>query len=122
MPSTAITRKTVQIDAAGQSAGRLASTIARVLQGKHTPAYEPHVDHGDFVEVKNAAKMKVTGKKMDQKRYYQYSGYPGGMKATQLKTVMAKDPGEVIRRAVWSMLPKNRLRKDRMKRLTVHNA
>ncbi len=114
-------RQTTTIDAAGQSIGRIASRAAVALQGKHRPSYEAHLDLGDVVEVRNAAKVKVTGKKMDQKTFYQYSGYPGGMKERLLKTVMAKNPAEAIERAVYSMLPKNRLRKERMKRFKVHN-
>ncbi|OGL73493.1 50S ribosomal protein L13 [Candidatus Uhrbacteria bacterium RIFCSPHIGHO2_02_FULL_60_10] len=122
MKKTAIERKIVTIDATGQSIGRLASAAARLLQGKHKAAYEAHVDHGDKVEIRNAAKVKILGaNKLDQKKYYQYSGYPGGMRVTQLKTVLAKNPAQTIERAVYSMLPKNRLRRDRLKRLSVHN-
>lgn len=116
-----IKRGKKELDAAGQSFGRLASQIAVLLQGKHRPDYEPHHDKGDIVEVRNAGKMKVTGNKFDNKKYYRYSGYPGGLKEKKLKVVFEKDPGEVLRRAVKNMLPKNRLQKDRMKRLTVHN-
>lgn len=116
-----IQRKNIVIDAAGQSIGRVASQAAKLLQGKHKPGYEPQRDHGDMVEVRNAAKVKVLGAKMDQTKFYAYSGYPGGMRVTQLKEVMGKNPGKAIEHAVYSMLPKNRLRKDRLKRLKVHN-
>lgn len=116
-----IERKTVIIDAAGQSVGRVATQTAKLLQGKHKAAYEPQRDHGDIVEVRNAAKVKILGAKMEQKKYYHYSGYPGGMRVTQLKEVMSKNPAQAILNAVYSMLPKNRLRKERLKRLTVHN-
>lgn len=116
-----IVRTTVKIDAQGQSIGRVASQAVKFLQGKHKAAYEAHNDHGDFVEVSHASKVKITGKKLENKVYYHYSGYPGGMRATQLKEVFAKNPGEAIRRAVWSMLPKNRQRKERIKRLQVNN-
>ncbi len=109
------------IDAAGKSIGRLASDIARILQGKHRASYTPHIDAGDRVEVRNCAKVKITGKKLSQKIYYHYSGYPGGMKTRQLQTVMAKDPSDALRRAVRNMLPKNRLQKERLKRLKLHN-
>ena len=116
-----IKRNKIIIDAAGKSVGRLASEIARLLQGKHKASYVPHIDEGDFVEVRNAAKFRITGHKLANKVYYHYSGYPGGMKEVQLKTVMAKNPGEALTRAVKNMLPKNRQQKDRLKRLKVHN-
>lgn len=121
MPKKTINRNKTTIDATGQSVGRLASQIAMLLQGKHRVDYVPHMDLGDIIEVRNAAKVKITGQKLEGKFFYQYSGYPGGMRKTQLKTVMAKNPAEAIEHAVYSMLPKNRLRKDRLKRLTVHN-
>ena len=111
--------KTVTLDAAGQSVGRLATEVALLLQGKREPGYEPRIDSGVAVDVKNISKLKFTGKKLDQKIYYHYSGYPGGMRERQLKDVLAKSPADVLRRTVWNMLPKNRQRKDRMKRLTV---
>ncbi|MFA6603505.1 MAG: 50S ribosomal protein L13 [Patescibacteria group bacterium] len=111
--------KTVTLDAAGQSVGRLATEVSQLLQGKRDPGYEPRIDSGVAVEVKNISKLKFTGKKLDQKIYYHYSGYPGGMRERQLKDVLARSPAEVLRRTVWNMLPKNRQRKDRMKRLTV---
>jgi len=115
--ATTIKRERLTIE----SAGRIASEAARLLQGKHKPQYEPQNDHGDFVEIRNAAKMRITGKKAEQKKYYQYSGYPGGMRVTKLKEVLQKDPADAVRRAIWSMLPKNRLRKGRLKRLRVKN-
>jgi large subunit ribosomal protein L13 len=119
--ATKAPRGRTKIDATDKSVGRLATEIARILQGKNRPTYVPNKDEGDFVEVRNAAKVKITGKKLAQKVYYHYSGYPGGMKTTQLQTVMARNPGEALKRAVKNMLPKNRLQKDRLKRLTVHN-
>ena len=119
--ATAIKRDTIKIDATGRSIGRLATEAAKMLIGKHKPQYEPNRDLGDIVEVRNAAKVKILGKKLDQKVYYHYSGYPGGMKERQLKTIMAKDPADALRRAVKNMLPKNRLQNGRMKRLKVHN-
>ncbi len=117
-----VNRKTITIDAAGQSIGRVASAAAKMLQGKHKAEYEPQNDHGDVVEVRNAAKLKVIGgNKPSNKKYFAFSGYPGGMRATELKEVLAKNPAQTIEHAVWSMLPKNRLRKDRFKRLHVHN-
>lgn len=121
MATVKVQREVRELDATGQSIGRLASEIAMILQGKDKPQYAPHTDIGDTVEVRNAAKVRITGNKLENKVYHSYSGYPGGLKSKQLKTVMAKDPSEAVRRAVKNMLPKNRLRKERMKRLTVHN-
>lgn len=116
-----IVRKTIKIDAEGKVLGRLASEIAKILIGKHRAGYRPNVDSGDFVIVKNAAKIKLTGKKMEQKVYHHYSGYPGGMKTRKLSEIMGKDPGDALRRAVRNMLPKNKLQALRIRRLTIHN-
>lgn len=121
MPKKTIIRNKTTIDATGQSVGRLATQIATLLQGKHRVDYVPHIDLGDIIEVRNAAKVKITGQKLEGKFFYAYSGYPGGMRKTQLKDVMAKNPAEALTHAVYSMLPKNKLRKDRLKRLKVHN-
>jgi large subunit ribosomal protein L13 len=110
-------RNTHVIDATNRVLGRLASEIAILLRGKHKPDFTPHKDGGDFVKVKNIDKMKFTGKKMTNKIYYHYSGYPGGLKATPLKELFRKNPGEVLRKAVWGMLPKNKLRAQQIKRL-----
>lgn len=111
----------IEIDATGQSIGRLASAISKILQGKTMASYVPNVDMGGTVIVRNAAKMKITGKKLMQKNFYHYSGYPGGLTTTKLRDVMQKDAGDALGRAVWDMLPKNRMRKDRFKRFTVRN-
>ncbi len=117
-----VKREHLKIDAEGKAIGRIATEAAKFLQGKHKVAYEAHVDHGDNVEIRNAAKVKIIGNnKLDNKMYYAYSGYPGGMRKTQLKTVMATNPSKAIENAVYSMLPKNRQRKERMKRLKIHN-
>ena len=115
----AITRTTHKIDATDKAPGRLASKIATLLQGKHRPDYKLNIDMGDAVEVENVGKMKITGNKMEGKIYYRHSGHPGGIKQEQLKQVWEKDPGEVLRRAVLRMLPKNRLRTERMKRMNI---
>ena len=115
-----IERTTHTIDATDKAPGRLAAEIARLLQGKNRPDYLPQWDMGDAVVVENVGSMKITGNKMTDKIYYRHSGYPGGLKQQKLKEVFAKDPGEVLRRAVLRMLPKNRLRNDRMKRLTIN--
>lgn len=121
MAQPSIKRQKTTLDATGMSIGRLASAVARLLQGKHRATYVPHIDAGDIVEVRNAGKLNITGKKAEQKKYFHYSGYPGGMKETELKNVLLKNAGDAITRAVKNMLPKNRQQKDRMKRLTVHN-
>ena len=108
------------VDATGKTLGRLASEIAKILMGKHKPTYTPHVDNGDFVVVVNAEKIFVTGKKLDKKIYYKHTGYMGHLKETTLKEMLQKKPEEVIRLAVRGMLPKNKLRKRRMKRLKVY--
>jgi len=109
------------IDAQGKVLGRLASQIAQILQGKHKPNYVPYHDKGDFVTVKNVKDIKLTGKKAEQKMYFRHSGYLGHGKHIPLKKIFARDPGEILRRAVWNMLPKNKLRKERMKRLKTIN-
>jgi len=115
---TKIDRKTQQLDATGQAVGRLATQIALFLRGKHKPDYSPHIDNGDFVVVTNLDKLKFTGKKIEQKKYYRYSGYQGGLKTTELKDLYKNNPQEVLKKAVWQMLPKNKLRQHMIKRLT----
>ena len=119
MPHAPINRKIVEIDAEGKVVGRLASEIARILIGKHKATYTPNVDGGDIVRVKNASKIRFTGNKLDQKHYFNYSGYPGGMKARRARDVMEKNPTRILKSAVDRMLPKNTLRARRIKRLTV---
>lgn len=113
-----ITREKHVIDAQGKVLGRLATEIATLLRGKHKVDFEPHIDGGDFVEIQNADQVKVTGNKFTQKVYYDHSGYPGGLKETSFKKMFTEKPEEVIRRAVWNMLPKNKLRAQSIKRLT----
>ena len=108
-----------KIDATDQPVGRLATKIAMILQGKHQPDYAPNIDGKDVVEVENCSKLKFTGNKLEQKDYIWHSNYPGGLKRQKVKEVFAKDPGEVLRRAVVGMLPKNRLRDLRIKRLKI---
>lgn len=118
--ATKIERKTHQLDATDQAPGRLATEVATLLIGKRKPEYQPHVDGGDHVVVANVDKMKVTGKKMDQKEYIHHTGYPGGIKRiTMRKTWDTKGPAEVLRKTVKNMLPKNKLQKGRMKRLVI---
>ncbi len=108
------------VDAEGQTLGRLASRIAKVLRGKHKPKFSPSVDVGDFVIVVNAEKIQVTGRKMDQKFYYRHSGYPSGMKKISLRDQLKKHPTRVIKAAVRGMLPRNRLGRKQFKKLRVY--
>ncbi len=108
------------IDAQGQTLGRLATRVATVLRGKHKPSYTPHVDCGDYVIVVNAEKVHVTGQKMNQKKYYRHSGYPGGLKQVTLRDQLQKFPNRVIEAAVRGMLPKNRLGRRMFKKLKVY--
>ena len=108
------------VDAEGQTLGRLATKIATVLRGKHKPIYSPSVDCGDYVIVINAEKIHVTGNRMDQKRYYRHSGYPGGISEIGLKDQLEKYPTRVIESAVKGMLPKNVLGRKMFKKLKVY--
>jgi len=108
------------IDAEGKILGRLATEIAVLLRGKRKPQYVSFMDSGDFVIVINAKKIKVTGRKMEQKKYYSHSGYPGGLKDKTLKELLEKKPEEVIRKAVWGMIPKNKLGRAVCKKLKVY--
>ncbi len=110
-------RETHTIDASGKILGRFATEIAVLLRGKNKPDFIPNKDMGDFVVVKNINKIEVTGKKLEKKIYYHHSGYLGGLKETPLKKLFEKDPGEVLKRAVFGMLPKNKLRAKQIKRL-----
>lgn len=108
------------VDAGGQILGRLASKLAHRLRGKHKPEFAPHVDNGDFLVVINAAKVAVTGKKLDQKMYYKHTNYPGGLKERTLRQMLDKKPEEVLRAAVKGMLPKNRLARRLLTKLKVY--
>ena len=115
-----IERKWYVVDAEGQTLGRLSSGIASVLRGKNKPQFTPHVDTGDYVIVINAEKIVVTGKKLEQKIYYNHSDYVGGMKETTLKEMLAKKPERVIELAVKGMLPKGPLGRAMIKKLHVY--
>ena len=104
-----IERKWYVVDAEGQTLGRLASKIAPILRGKHKPIYTPHLDTGDFVIIINAEKVRVTGRKMDQKFYHRHSGYPGGLTSISLRDQLRQHPERVLQAAVRGMLPKNKL-------------
>ena len=118
-PAT-IERKWYVVDATGHTLGRLTSEITKILRGKNKPTYTPHIDTGDYVIVVNADKIKVTGKKMDQKIYYRHSDYVGGMKEATLKEMMNKKPEDVITLAVKGMLPKGPLGRSMIKKLHVY--
>ena len=115
-----VERKWYVVDADGQTLGRLASEIAKVLRAKNKPIYTPHIDTGDYVIVVNADKVKVTGKKLDQKIYYRHSDYVGGMKEFTLREMMDKKPERVIELAVKGMLPKGPLGRAMIKKLHVY--
>jgi large subunit ribosomal protein L13 len=108
------------VDASGKTLGRLASEIAILLKGKHKPIYATHLDTGDYVIVINAEKVRVTGKKVDDKLYYHHSGYPGGLKSTSLGEMLKTHPTRVIEHAVRGMLPKNPLGRAMFKKLKVY--
>ncbi len=115
-----IQRDWLVVDASDKILGRLASAVAGRLRGKHKPEFVPHMDTGDFVVIVNADKIRFTGAKLDQKKYYRHSGYIGGLKETSLRTMMQTRPEQVIMKAVRGMLPKNRLGRAMLKKLKVY--
>jgi len=115
-----VEQKWYVVNADGLILGRMATEIANVLRGKNKPTYTPHVDTGDFVIVVNIDKLVVTGNKLDDKMYYAYSGYPGGMKATSLKKLLVHKPEDVLTHAVAGMLPKNKLGRAMIKKLKIY--
>jgi len=115
-----VKRKWYIVDAEGKPLGRLASEVASILRGKHKPIFTPHVDTGDHVIVLNAEKVVLTGKKLDQKIYRHYSGWAGGMKEVQCKTMLANKPEKVIELAIKGMLPKNSLGRSMFRKLKVY--
>lgn len=115
-----INREWFVVDAQDQVLGRLASQIAHRLRGKHKPEFAPHMDNGDFIVVVNCEKIKVTGKKMTDKKYYRHSGWVGGLKTTQLGDMLADKPVRVLTAAVRGMLPKNRLGRAMLKKLKIY--
>ena len=118
---TEVERKWHLIDAAeAPTLGRLSAKIATLLSGKNKATFTPHTDGGDFVVVINAEKVKITGNKEEDKMYYRHSGFPGGLKEASLKELREKNPAMIIEKAVYGMLPTNKLRDDRMKRLKVY--
>ncbi len=115
-----VTREWYVVDAEGQTLGRLATQITDTLRGKRKPQYTPHIDTGDFVVVVNAEKIQVTGNKLDQKRYYRHSGYPGGLKSRTLREQLERRPTEVVRKAVKGMLPRNKLASAQLTKLKIY--
>jgi len=115
-----VQRKWYVVDADGMVLGRLASQVASILRGKHKPTYTPHVDGGDYVIILNCSKVKLTGKKLDQKIYYRHSGYPGGLKETKYRELMANKSDFVVKHAVKGMLPKGPLGRQMLKKLFVY--
>ena len=115
-----INRQWILVDAEEQILGRLATMLAHRLRGKHKPEFAPHVDNGDFIVVINCDKIKVTGNKMAQKKYYRHTGYVGGIKETTLETMLANKPSLVLMKAVKGMLPRNRLGRAMLKKLKVY--
>jgi large subunit ribosomal protein L13 len=115
-----VERKWYVIDAEGKTLGRLAAEIARILRGKNKPQYTPHVDVGDFVVVVNAENVVVSGKKAEQKVYRRHSGYPGGMKETSYARMLERRPEEIVRKAVYGMMPKTRLARQQLRKLKIY--
>ncbi|SHK35366.1 50S ribosomal protein L13 [Paramaledivibacter caminithermalis] len=115
-----VERKWYLVDAEGKTLGRLATQVATILRGKHKPTFTPHVDTGDFVIILNAEKVKLTGKKLDQKMYRWHTGYPGGLKERSYRDMINNKPEKVIFSAVKGMLPKNRLGRQMIKKLRVY--
>lgn len=119
-PVNEIEKKWYEVDAEGKILGKLAVEIANCLRGKNKPTFSPFIDNGDFVVVKNADKIQLTGKKWDDKMYYRHTGYMGGLKETTAKELLVKEPTDLIRFAVKGMLPKNKLGRAQLKKLKIY--
>lgn len=115
-----VDRKWYVVDAEGQTLGRLASEIARILRGKNKPAYTPHVDTGDFVVVVNAEKIQVSGRKAEQRLFRRHTGYPGGLREVSYEQMLARKPDEILRKAVYGMMPRTRLARKQFKKLKIY--
>ncbi len=118
--SEGVEKKWYVIDGEGKTVGRVSTKIARILRGKEKPQFTPHADIGDFVIVINADKLKFTGKKWEDKRYYWHTGHPGGIKSIAAGDLSDRKPREILRKAVWGMLPKNRWQKTLITRLKIY--
>lgn len=119
MRSNKIKRDVYKVDVAGKALGRVSTDIAVHLIGKHKPEFQSHLDLGDIVEVENVTQLKFTGKKLEQKPYYHHTGYPGGIKSKTMGEIFENDPAKLLQLAVSRMLPKNKHRKERLKRLKI---
>ncbi len=124
MSTNSVSAKSIQrswhlVDAKNQTLGRLAGNVAKTLMGKNKVNYVPYLDMGDFVVITNASMIKVTGRKAEQKNYYNHSGYPGGLRTRSFTTVLATNPQEILKRAIKGMLPNNKLRSKMLKKLFV---
>ena len=119
MTAQKIQRDVYKVDAAGKAPGRLATDIATHLIGKHKPEFQSHLDIGDIVEVSNVTKLSFTGKKLEQKPYYHHTGYPGGIKSKTMGKIFEENPAKLLELVVSRMLPKNKHRKERLKRLKI---
>ena len=108
------------VDAEGETLGRLASRVAKVLRGKHKPVYSPHLDHGDHVVVVNAEKVALTGRKLETKTYFRYTGFMSGGRTTSIQELLSSKPEQVLRKAVWGMMPKNRLGRSMFTKLKIY--
>lgn len=117
---TTVNKEWLLVNAEGETLGRLASKVAKLLRGKHKPSFTPHVDCGDNVVVINAEKIAMTGNKWEDKVYLRYTGYPGGQRSTSVKEVLAKNPERIVEKAIKGMLPKNRLGADLFRNLKVY--
>ena len=115
-----VERKWYVVDAEGRTLGRLASELARILRGKNKPQYTPHIDVGDFVVVVNADRINVSGRKAEQKVYRRHTGYPGGLRETSYEQMLDRKPTEVLRKAVYGMMPKTRLARQQFKKLKIY--
>lgn len=115
-----VPRQWLHVDAAGQRLGRLASQLATVLMGKHKPEYTPHHDVGDFIVVTNVEQLVLTGKKLDQKTFERFTGYPGGLRHYTYRRMMEQRPEQVLEKAVWRMMPTNRLARQQLKKLKIY--
>ena len=115
-----VEQKWLLVDANGQVLGRLASQVATILRGKHKPIFSPHMDVGDHVVIINADRIRVTGKKASTKRYYRHTGYPGGLRSDSFEQLMQKAPEQILKKAIWGMMPHNKLGKKMVKKLRVY--
>lgn len=116
-----VNRKWLVVDAEGKVLGRLATEVATILRGKHKPIYAPHMDVGDHVIIINAGKVRLTGRKAQTKRYYRHTGYPGGLRSESFSELLSKHPERILEKAIWGMLPHNRLGRKMYKKLKIYS-